>query len=111
MMLVKTGLLLLLLAVTAAAATTARKNVVYFLFDDLRPNLSPYFNTTTMHTPHLQRLADTGAVFERAYCNQAVCAPSRLSWGLPCVRPPPHPLLRRLKQPSVRHQPNAHRGE
>ena len=79
MMPVKIGLLLLLLAVTAAAATTARKNVVYFLFDDLRPNLSPYFNTTTMHTPHLQRLADTGAVFERAYCNQAVCAPSRLS--------------------------------
>ena len=81
--LTKIVVLLLLTASTAAAQqqgpTSHRKNVLYFLFDDLRPNISPYFNATPMHTPNLQKLADTGAVFERAYCNQAVCAPSRLS--------------------------------
>lgn len=30
-------------------------------------------------TPHLDRLAATGTVFERAYCAQPVCAPSRAS--------------------------------
>jgi arylsulfatase A-like enzyme len=30
-------------------------------------------------TPHLDRLAATGALFERAYCAQPVCAPSRAS--------------------------------
>jgi hypothetical protein len=30
-----------------------------------------------MHTPHIQRLADTGVVFDRAYVQIAVCSPSR----------------------------------
>ena len=32
-----------------------------------------------MLTPHLDALADDGVVFERAYCNSPLCAPSRAS--------------------------------
>jgi arylsulfatase A-like enzyme len=32
-----------------------------------------------MHTPHLDRLASQGMLFERAYCQVAVCNPSRSS--------------------------------
>ena len=37
--------------------------------DDLRPDLSLY-NLSFMRTPNLQKLADTGTVFDRAYCQQ-----------------------------------------
>lgn len=55
------------------------RNVLYLVFDDLRPDLS-FYGQTFMSTPHLQKLADTGTVFTRAYANIAVCAPSRMSF-------------------------------
>jgi iduronate 2-sulfatase len=51
----------------------------YIVFDDLRPDLSAY-DVPFMKTPHIQRLADTGLTFERAYCQEAVCSPSRNSF-------------------------------
>jgi iduronate 2-sulfatase len=44
--------------------------------DDLKPVLGCYGNPL-VHSPNIDRLAAHGVVFERAYCNQAVCAPSR----------------------------------
>jgi arylsulfatase A-like enzyme len=41
------------------------RNVLTIVYDDLRPDLSMY-NTSWMSTPHLQKLADTGVVFDRA---------------------------------------------
>jgi hypothetical protein len=38
---------------------------------DLRPSLSPY-GQTQVHTPNIQKLADNGTVFLRAYCQEAV---------------------------------------
>jgi hypothetical protein len=78
-MLVKVVALLLSATAAVAAAPAARRNVLYLVYDDLRPDLSLY-NLSFMHTPHLQRLADTGTVFDRAYCQQTVCAPSRMSF-------------------------------
>jgi hypothetical protein len=63
-----------------------KRNVLYIVYDDLRPDLSFYQTRArggvgaSMKTPNLQRLADTGTVFERAFTNIAVCAPSRLSF-------------------------------
>jgi arylsulfatase A-like enzyme len=72
-------LLLQLLLVTAVVG--GRRNVLYLVFDDLRPDLSMYTRgAPAMHTPHLQKLADTGLVFERAYAQQTVCSPSRMSF-------------------------------
>jgi hypothetical protein len=59
--------------------TPAPRNVLYFVFDDLRADLSMY-STPWMKTPNIQKLADTGTVFERAYCQQTVCSPSRMSF-------------------------------
>ncbi len=61
------------------AVETARKlNVLFIAVDDLRPELGCY-GAAHMHTPHLDGLAARGMLFERAYCQVAVCNPSRVS--------------------------------
>lgn len=55
-----------------------RPNVLFIAVDDLRPELRCY-GAEHIHSPNLDRLASTGFVFERAYCQQAVCGPSRAS--------------------------------
>lgn len=53
-------------------------NVLFLAVDDLRPEL-PCYGATHIKAPNLDRLAATGLVFTRAYCQQAVCSPSRTS--------------------------------
>lgn len=55
-----------------------RFNVLLILVDDLRPQLRCYGHSQ-MKTPHIDQLAAEGLRFERAYCQQALCAPSRVS--------------------------------
>ena len=66
----------------APAVFGARKpplwNVLFISVDDLRPDLGCYGNRL-VHTPHIDRLAADGLTFTRAYCQQAVCSPSRTS--------------------------------
>lgn len=61
------------------AAGNSSRNLLYIVYDDLRPDISAY-DVSFMHTPNIQRLADTGTLFERAYCQEAVCSPSRMSF-------------------------------
>ncbi len=60
------------------AATRNRPNVLFIAVDDLRPMLGCY-GDETVRSPHIDRLAASGTTFLRAYCQQAVCAPSRNS--------------------------------
>lgn len=60
----------------ATANQAARPNVLLLCVDDLKPLLGCY-GDKTVKSPNLDRLATRGLLFERAYCNQAVCAPSR----------------------------------
>ena len=67
-----------LLASSLQAADAKKPNVLFIAVDDLRPELSCYGNTV-IKTPNFDRLAKRGMVFNRAYCQQAVCSPSRAS--------------------------------
>ena len=55
-----------------------RPNVLFIAVDDLRPQLGCYGHEQ-MVTPHIDALAVRGLVFNRAYCQAAVCRASRLS--------------------------------
>ena len=59
-----------------AAAPAARPNVLLICVDDLKPVLGCYGDPYSK-TPHIDRLAARALRFDRAYCNQAVCSPSR----------------------------------
>lgn len=70
---------LLLLSVCGVAAAGERPNVLLIVADDSNCALGPYGDPVAV-TPNLERLAARGLVFERAYCQQAVCNPSRASF-------------------------------
>jgi len=66
-------------AVWANAADAPKKlNVLFISVDDLRPALA-CSGDPHARTPHIDRLARNGTAFTRAYCQQAVCSPSRSS--------------------------------
>ena len=56
-----------------------KKNVLYIVVDDLRPQFGAY-GQGYMHTPNIDTLANRSLIFDRAYCQFAFCAPSRNSF-------------------------------
>jgi len=55
-----------------------RLNVLFIAADDLRPQLRCYGHPQ-MITPNLDALAESGMLFERAYCSAPTCRASRLA--------------------------------
>lgn len=55
-----------------------RPNILFIIIDDLRPELG-FYGTPLIHTPNIDSIAARGTVFTRAYCQQAMCNPSRAS--------------------------------
>lgn len=53
-------------------------NLVMIMFDDLRPELS-FYGRSHVITPNFERLAARSVIFDHAYCQVAVCNPSRNS--------------------------------
>ncbi len=53
-------------------------NVLLIIVDDLRPQLGAY-GFDVMRTPNIDRLAEEGLLFRRAYAQWPVCGPSRAS--------------------------------
>ncbi len=66
------------IALSVNAAEAKRYNVLFIAVDDLRPEFGAY-GSKIVKSPNLDALAAKGLVFNRAYCQQAVCSPSRSS--------------------------------
>ena len=69
---VKSSQLQLRRAVLTAAPGAMRFNVLHLIADDLRTSIGAYGHTDAAKTPHLDRLAAQGVVFENAYSQIAV---------------------------------------
>ena len=83
-------------AVTAAQAAEERNrlpHLVLFLSDDHGAADAGCYGNPDVRTPHLDRLAEEGLRFERAYCASPSCTPSRsaLFTGLMPARNGAHP--------------------
>jgi iduronate 2-sulfatase len=63
-------------SLSPASEPAQRLNVLLICVDDLKPVLGCYGDKFAK-TPNIDRLAGQGVLFESAYCNQAVCSPSR----------------------------------
>ena len=74
------------LLVYGSGVSNARKNVLFLVMDDLRPDLGCYQDadgpipaTPPIYTPNIDGLAGRSLLLKRAYVQQAVCGPSRSS--------------------------------
>ncbi|XP_011298060.1 iduronate 2-sulfatase [Fopius arisanus] len=56
-----------------------KTNFLFIIVDDLRPVLGCYSDGKSV-TPNIDRLAKNGITFNKAYAQQALCAPSRNSF-------------------------------
>ena len=57
-----------------------KPNILFLMADQVAPSFLPAYGNIVAKTPCLDRLAERGTVFERAYCNNPLCAPSRFSF-------------------------------
>lgn len=59
-------------------SSNQKPNILFIGIDDLRPELGCYGADIAV-SPNLDKLASQGLLFENAYCQQAICGPSRAS--------------------------------
>ena len=62
----------------SAKLLSTTKDILFLAVDDLRPELGSYGHDN-IKSPNIDALAAKSMVFERAYCQIAVCSPSRAS--------------------------------
>ena len=56
------------------------RNVLLIVSDDLKASVLGCYGDKVCQTPHIDRLARSGVVFNHAYCQGLSCAPSRVSF-------------------------------
>jgi len=79
--------------------TIQKPNVLFIAVDDLRPELNCY-GKNQIHSPNIDKLAESGITFTRAYCNVPVCGASRSSL-LSGIRPTYNRFLQYYAQADV----------
>ena len=70
--------ILILALLSLTVQSLERPNILFVAIDDLRPALGCYGDPVA-HTPNIDKLAKSGVLFENAYCQEALCSPSRWS--------------------------------
>ena len=58
-----------------------KPNIIFLMPDQLRPDFLSCYDVDAIHTPHIDRLAERGVLYTRAYSPHPLCA-SRPEW--PC---------------------------
>ncbi len=58
---------------------TEKKNILFVMCDQLRWDYLSCYGHRTLQTPNIDRLAERGVRFTRAYVQSPVCGPSRMS--------------------------------
>ena len=56
-----------------------RPNILFIMADQMAAPMLPIYNPSPIQMPHLSRLAEQAVVFDAAYCNSPLCAPSRFT--------------------------------
>ena len=56
-------------------------NVLFIMSDEHSRRVLGAYGNDIIRTPHLDRLAADGTLFENAYCNCPICVPSRASFA------------------------------
>ena len=64
--------------VIAQKKQAIKPNILFIAVDDLKPLLGCYGNTL-VKSPNIDRLAKMATVFDKNYCQQAICGPTRAS--------------------------------
>lgn len=62
-----------------ANAQVKKRNVIFILIDDMRFDSMSCMGHPFLKTPHLDRLANNGVLFNHAYVTTSLCSPSRAS--------------------------------
>jgi len=63
---------------TSCSKEMPKPNILFIAIDDLRPELNCY-DQSHIISPNIDQIAKEGVLFNRAYCQSAVCNPSRAS--------------------------------
>jgi len=61
----------------AQEGTPRRPNIIFLLADDMRWDAMGCMGNRFVRTPHLDRLAAQGVLFENAFVTMSICAPNR----------------------------------
>ncbi|MGK0189893.1 MAG: iduronate 2-sulfatase [Verrucomicrobiales bacterium] len=74
----RTLFVIITLCLTSSLGAAEKPNILFIAIDDLRPELGCY-GSSAVKSPNIDAIAASGLRFDRAYCQQAICSPSRAS--------------------------------
>ncbi len=64
---------------TLVAQDSKQPNIIFILTDDQRYDAIGYAGNELIHTPEMDKLAETGTYFSQAMVSTPICAASRVS--------------------------------
>jgi len=70
-------ILLLMLFSACSQKKHDRPNIIFIMSDDHASKAISTYDTSLIRTPNIDRLAENGIRFDRCFCTNAICAPSR----------------------------------
>ncbi|MBT8222453.1 MAG: sulfatase-like hydrolase/transferase, partial [Eudoraea sp.] len=62
---------------STSVATAQRPNIIFILTDDHAYQALSAYDNRLIKTPHIDRLAKEGMLFQRAFVTNSICSPSR----------------------------------